>query len=316
MWPLRFVMPHDPSMRPAWMIRLGLFLYDHLARREVLPGSRTRRPAPPSGRRAAEAGVHARASSIPTAGSTMRGWSCSTPSTPPSAAPTVLTRTALRRRAARRRRTGRLRLEGDDGRERDGRARARSSTPPGPWAAQFLRRARRTCRGARRCAWSRAATSSCRKLFDHDHAYIFQNPDKRIIFAIPYEGDFTLIGTTDVEHHGRDRRGAHRRRRDRLPVRAGEPLFRAAGRRRRDVVWSYSGVRPLLDDEAGRPVGGDARLPARARHRRGRRCSRLGRQDHDLPQARRGGRRPAAPALPGTTRGAWTRERRRCPAAT
>ena len=41
-----------------------------------------------------------------------------------------------------------------------------------------------------------------RKLFDHDHAYIFQNPDKRIIFAIPYEGDFTLIGTTDVEHHG------------------------------------------------------------------------------------------------------------------
>ena len=46
MWPLRFVMPHDPSMRPAWMIRVGLFLYDHLARREVLPGSRTRRPAP------------------------------------------------------------------------------------------------------------------------------------------------------------------------------------------------------------------------------------------------------------------------------
>ena len=42
------------------------------------------------------------------------------------------------------------------------------------------------------------------QLFEHDHAYIFQNPDKRIIFAIPYEGDFTLIGTTDVEHHGRD----------------------------------------------------------------------------------------------------------------
>src|SRR5690349_10641615 len=41
MWPLRFVMPHDPSMRPAWMIRMGLFMYDHLARREVLPGSQT-----------------------------------------------------------------------------------------------------------------------------------------------------------------------------------------------------------------------------------------------------------------------------------
>jgi hypothetical protein len=49
------------------------------------------------------------------------------------------------------------------------------------------------------------------KLFDHDHAYIFQNPDKRIIFAIPYEGEFTLIGTTDVEHRGATtRRGAHR----------------------------------------------------------------------------------------------------------
>ena len=65
------------------------------------------------------------------------------------------------------------------------------------------------------------------QLFEHDHAYIFQNPDKRIIFAIPYEGDFTLIGTTDVEHRGPVGAGAHRRRRDRLPVRAGEPLLRA-----------------------------------------------------------------------------------------
>jgi hypothetical protein len=54
---------------------LGLFLYDHLARREVLPGSTHARPAPHAGRRAAEAAAH-RASSIPTAGSTIRGWSC------------------------------------------------------------------------------------------------------------------------------------------------------------------------------------------------------------------------------------------------
>ena len=76
MWPLRFVMPHDPSMRPVWMIRIGLFLYDHLARREVLPGSRTvdlrRHPAG----RAAEAELHARASSTPTAGSTTPGSWC------------------------------------------------------------------------------------------------------------------------------------------------------------------------------------------------------------------------------------------------
>ena len=76
MWPLRFVMPHDPSMRPAWMIRVGLFLYDHLARREVLPGSRSGRPAPARGRRAAASRSSRAASSTPTAGSTTRGWWC------------------------------------------------------------------------------------------------------------------------------------------------------------------------------------------------------------------------------------------------
>jgi glycerol-3-phosphate dehydrogenase len=91
-----------------------------------------------------------------------------------------------------------------------------------------------------------------KKLFEHDHAYIFQNPDKRIIFAIPYEGEFTLIGTTDVEHHGEI--GAAR-------IDAGEIeyLCEQASRyfahavRPSDVVWSYSGVRPLLDDESGDP---------------------------------------------------------------
>ena len=76
MWPLRFVMPHDPSMRPAWMVRIGLFLYDHLGRREVLPGSRTVDLRRARGRRAAQAARSSAASSIPMAGSTMRGWWC------------------------------------------------------------------------------------------------------------------------------------------------------------------------------------------------------------------------------------------------
>jgi glycerol-3-phosphate dehydrogenase len=70
------------------------------------------------------------------------------------------------------------------------------------------------------------------RLFEHDHAYIFQNPDKRIIFAIPYEHDFTLIGTTDVEHHGAIGAREDRRVGDPVPVRAGEPLLRQ-GRRAR-----------------------------------------------------------------------------------
>ena len=91
------------------------------------------------------------------------------------------------------------------------------------------------------------------QMFEHDHAYIFQNPDKRIIFAIPYEGDFTLIGTTDVEHHGAVGEARIDAERNRLPVRAGQPLLRAARSTPADVVWSYAGVRPLLDDESGDP---------------------------------------------------------------
>ena len=153
------------------------------------------------------------------------------------------------------------------------------------------------------------------KLFDHDHAYIFQNPDKRIIFAIPYEGDFTLIGTTDVEHHGPI--GAARIDAAEIAYLCEQAsrYFERAGRRRRDVVWSYSGVRPLLDDEAGDPsaVTRDYQLELDAAA--GAAALGLGRQDHDLPQARRGGRRPARArrwrrcAAPG-------RATRRCPAAT
>ena len=81
----------------------------------------------------------------------------------------------------------------------------RWSTPPGPWAAQFLAEHAHAPK-PKSLRLVKGSHIVVPKLFDHDHAYIFQNPDKRIIFAIPYEGDFTLIGTTDVEHRGADRR--------------------------------------------------------------------------------------------------------------
>jgi glycerol-3-phosphate dehydrogenase len=86
------------------------------------------------------------------------------------------------------------------------------------------------------------------KLFDHRYAYIFQQPDRRIVFAIPYEREFTLIGTTDVEYHGDPSQ-------PRIDADETTYLCEAANRYFRkelapsDVVWSYSGVRPLLDDE-------------------------------------------------------------------
>jgi len=248
MRPLRFVMPHDPSMRPGWMIRAGLFLYDHLARREVLPAShgidlRSHVAGAPLKKSFTKGYVYsdgwvddARLVVLNAVDAAARGA-------------TVLTRTACidaQRGAA----GWQAVLRSADGSTRSVRARALVNAA-GPWAAQFLaehahaaeRKALRLVKGSHIVVG---------KLFEHDHAYIFQNPDKRIIFAIPYEGDFTLIGTTDVEHTGAI--GAAR-------IDAGEVEYLCAQASRyfaravvpADVVWSYSGVRPLLDDESGDP---------------------------------------------------------------
>jgi glycerol-3-phosphate dehydrogenase len=248
MWPLRFVMPHDPGMRPVWMVRTGLFLYDHLARREVLPGSTTidlrRHIAGQALKRGFSKGFvysdgwvdDARLVVLTTMDAAERGA-------------TVLTRCACVD-ARRGEQHWQLRLQGGDGATVEVAARALVNAA-GPWAAMFLseqvhaprRKALRLVKGSHVVVG---------KLFEHDHAYIFQNPDKRIIFAIPYEGEFTLIGTTDVEHHGEI--GAARidaSEVDYLCAQASRYFARAV--RPSDVVWSYSGVRPLLDDEAGDP---------------------------------------------------------------
>ena len=165
--------------------------------------------------------------------------------------------------------------------------------PPGPWAAQFLREHAGTCAAPKALRLVKGSHIVVRKLFDHDHAYIFQNADRRIIFAIPYEGDFTLIGTTDVEHQGPIGEARIDADEIALPVRAGEPLLRARGRAGR------RGVELLRRASAARRRGGDPSAVTRdylleLDDRSRRRCSRVGRQDHDLSQARRRGGRPAA----------------------
>jgi glycerol-3-phosphate dehydrogenase len=246
MWPLRFVMPHDPGMRPVWMIRAGLFLYDHLARREVLPASTTvdlrQHPAGDS------------LKPIFTKGFVYSdGWVDDARLVVLNAiAAAELGATVLPRwrciDAQRGDSTWRVRLQSALGERRELSARVLVNAA-GPWAAQFLSdhahvpapKALRLVKGSHIVV---------AKLFDHDHAYIFQNPDKRIIFAIPYERDFTLIGTTDVEADGE--LGAAR-------IDAAETAYLCEQANRyfalavkpQDVVWSYSGVRPLLDDEAG-----------------------------------------------------------------
>ena len=246
MWPLRFVMPHDRAMRPVWMVRFGLFLYDHLAKREWLAASTTvdlRRhavgaPLKPQYSRGfvySDGWVDdARLVVLNAVDAAARGA-------------TILTRcrcegivrTALGWRAT-------LQPAGAAAVEVQARAVVNAS---GPWTGEFLRE-RAQVRSARSLRLVKGSHIVVKKLFEHDHAYIFQNPDKRIIFAIPYEGDFTLIGTTDVEIDGAP---------DSARIDANEISYLCEQASRyftrpvlpADVVWSYSGVRPLLDDESG-----------------------------------------------------------------
>ena len=249
MRPMRFVMPHDPSMRPAWMIRLGLFLYDHLARREWLPASATvdlrSHPAgAPLQRRFTRGFAYsdgwvddARLVALNAVDAAERG-----------------ARIFTRCRCTHAERHGQrwtATLAHADGRLQRVMARALVNAA-GPWAAQFLRE-QVSLGGDKPLRLVKGSHIVVRKLFEHDHAYIFQNADKRIIFAIPYEDRFTLIGTTDVDHS----EGIDAPRIDEAELRY---LCEQASRyfekpvQPADVVWSYSGVRPLLDDESGDPA--------------------------------------------------------------
>ncbi len=245
---LRFVMPHDPSMRPVWMIRAGLLLYDHLARRELLPPSRTvQLAAHPAGQ--------------PLKPQYRRGFVYSD-GWVDDARLVVLnamdaaahgTRVYTRTRCVQVRQEGGLWHAQLDGAGAPGRIRARALVnAAGPWAAQFLRQSlgRHDTKALRLVKGSHIVV---RSLFAHDHAYIFQNADGRIIFAIPYEGAFTLIGTTDVEWTGEA--GAVRIDDDDVAYLCGQASrYFARPVAPADVVWSYSGVRPLIDDESGNPA--------------------------------------------------------------
>ncbi|MDH0341461.1 glycerol-3-phosphate dehydrogenase [Chromobacterium haemolyticum] len=244
-WPLRFVMPHDKNQRPEWMIRCGLFLYDHLARREVLPGSETvsfashpaGQPIKPTFKRGfvySDGWVQdARLVVLNAKDAAERGAR-------------VLTRTAC----VGARRDGEhwlCELQAEDGSRSQVRARALVNAA-GPWVESLIKDtlALPSSKSIRLVKGSHIVV---KKLFDHPYAYIFQNPDKRIIFAIPYEQDFTLIGTTDVEYRGDPAKVAIDDQEVAYLCQMSNRYFQTQISPA-DVLSTYSGVRPLLDDEA------------------------------------------------------------------
>ncbi len=265
-WPLRFVLPLSAEMRfegatptsrlltvflpwlkgrrPAWLIRLGLLLYDHLGGRKILPGTRSLDlRSDPAGRwlrpefaRAYEYSdcwvQDARLVVLNARDAEARGAK-------------ILTRAKV---------TGARRM-GDAwevtvamrGREKRFRAKALVNAA-GPWVERILRDTTHLMPKAH-IRLVRGSHIVTRRLFDHDRAYFFQGSDGRIIFAIPYEEEFTLIGTTDVDHEGDP--GAARcteAEQDYLCTFASRYFARPVTRA--DIVWTYSGVRPLYDDGA------------------------------------------------------------------
>lgn len=266
-WPLRFIVPYDPDFRlendtsslgkllrwtmpflrgkrPAWLIRTGLFMYDHLGGRKILPGTRTLnlrshpagKPLAPRFTKAFEYSdcwvEDSRLVVLMARDAAERGAR-------------ILTRTAC---TAARREDGRwrVRLQGADGeQEVSGRILVNAA---GPWVEEVLneRVHAPNTDGVRLVRGSHIVT---RRLFDHDQPYFFQLPDGRIIFAIPYETDFTLIGTTEADHEG-DPGKAECTPEERAYLLAMASRFFRQPVRDEDVVWTYSGVRPLYDDHA------------------------------------------------------------------
>jgi glycerol-3-phosphate dehydrogenase len=241
--PLRFVFPHDQGQRPAWIIRAGMFLYDHLARREILPGSH----AISLKHHPAGAPLHAR---LKKGFVYSDGWVDDARLVALNAVDaaqmgaSILTRTrcvSLQPQGKR----WLARLETADGHPIDVNAGALVNAT-GPWAGDFAHAASPDGpkRSLRR---SKGSHIVVKKLFDHEYAYIFQHPDGRIVFAIPYENDYTLLGTTDLDYKGdNDAVRISPEEIDYICDLANHYFLQQISSQ--DVVWAYSGVRPLLED--------------------------------------------------------------------
>lgn len=245
-WPLRFILPHHKALRPAWLIRLGLFMYDHLGGRKILPGSRSvKLKDVPAGKPLKDSFTHAfeysdcwvddaRLVVLNAMDAKGRGAD-------------IRTRTeAVTARAG----EGKWTLDLEDktsGKRTSASARILVNAA-GPWVDDVLNR-KAGMNGKPRIRLVKGSHIVVPKIFSHDRAYIFQNDDKRIVFAIPYERDFTLIGTTDVDYAGDPGQVKIDQQEIDYLCKLASAYFKETVAPQ-SVVWTYSGVRPLMDDGA------------------------------------------------------------------
>lgn len=246
-WPLRFILPHHSGLRPRWLIRLGLFLYDHLGGRKILPPTRsvdlTRdvagkalKPEYVFAYEYSDCWVQdARLVVLNAMDARDRGGVVKTRTRCLSAAPVVDHWEMVVS-------------------ENGGEAKTISAkvlvNAAGPWVSEVLAQVVRQNEPAK-VRLVKGSHVVVKRLYDHDKCYIFQNADGRIFFAIPYESDFTLIGTTDLDWQGPPgQQQISEAETDYLLASAGA-YFRVPLTRNM-IRWSYSGIRPLYDDGASK----------------------------------------------------------------
>lgn len=247
-WPLRFVLPAHRGLRPAWLLRLGLFLYDHLGGRKLLPATRTLnlfkdevgaplKPNAVTGFEYSDCWVDdARLVVLNAMDARAHGAVIET-----------------RQKLIGAERIGSFwRLHIEDQHTKSVKlieARVLVNAA-GPWVADILQHKVKSDMQSR-VRLVQGSHIVLRRLYEHDRAYIFQNADNRIIFAIPYQKHFTLIGTTDRDYQG-DPKDVHATEDEISYLVAAASEYFKAPLKREDVVWSYSGVRPLYDDGASK----------------------------------------------------------------
>ncbi|MEN8992573.1 glycerol-3-phosphate dehydrogenase [Avibacterium paragallinarum] len=244
--PMRFIMPHEPHLRPAWLIRTGLFFYDYLGKREQLSGSN---------------GIEFDVEASPLASKFTRGFEYSDCAVD-DARLVVLNAIQAREHGAQiLTRTECLNAYSKGGiwqvclKNAKGLQNVQAKVlvnAAGPWVADFIKQGlkQESPYGIRLIQGSHIIVP---KLFEGDKAFIMQNDDHRIVFAIPYLEQFTLIGTTDREYHADPNRVKISQEEIDYLLDVSNDHFKTQ-LTQTDIISTYSGVRPLCDDESDNPA--------------------------------------------------------------